>query len=59
MSDIKKEVLDLVEKVEAGVNEYENINKIISILSEAIEANEIEIEFALEIDERLGLEYFC
>lgn len=59
MNDIKKEVLELVEKVEAGENEYENVHKIIRILSEAVDARKVEVEFAVEIDERIGLNYFC
>ena len=59
MTDIKKEVLEWVEKVEAGVDEYENVNKIISILSKALDECTVEKQFALEIDERIGLEYFC
>lgn len=59
MNEIKKEVLELVEKVEAGINEYENVHKIITILSEAVDARKVEVEFAIEIDERLGLDYFC
>lgn len=58
MNEIKKEVLELAEKVEAGVDECKNIHKIINILSKAVEARKVEVEFALEMDERLGLEYF-
>lgn len=58
MNSVKKEVMDLVEKVEAGVDEYININEIINILSKALKECTIEKQFALEIDERLGLEYF-
>lgn len=59
MNEIKKEVLELVEKVEDGVDEYENVHKIIRILSEAVDARKVENEFAVEIDERIGLNYFC
>lgn len=59
MNEVKKEVMELVEKIEAGVDEYMNINKVISVLSKALEECTIEKQFALEIDERLGLEYFC
>lgn len=59
MNEVKRQVLDLVKKVEAGINEYENVHKIIEILSEAVDTRKVEIEFAIEIDERLGLDYFC
>lgn len=58
MSKIEKEVLELVEKIEAGVDEYMNVNKVISILKSALEDEEVDMDFVLEIDERLGLEYF-
>lgn len=58
MKDIKKEVLELVEEIEAGKNEYVNVHKIITILNEAIRTNKVDKEFVMEIDNRLGLEYF-
>lgn len=58
MNEVKKEVMELVEKIEAGIDEYTNVNKIIKVLSKALDECKIEKQFALEIDERLGLEYF-
>lgn len=58
MNEIKKEVMELVEKIEAGIDEYTNVNKVIKILSKALVDCKLEKQFVLEIDERLGLEYF-
>ena len=58
MDVVKNRVMELVNEVEAGVNEYENVNRIIDLLSKALETGKVDKQFVMQIDERLGLEYF-
>lgn len=58
MNNIKQEILALVNEVEMGINEYENVNKIIKLLSNAVKNKTVSVDFAKQIDERIGLEYF-
>ena len=58
MDVVKNRVMELVKEIEAGVNEYENVNRVISLLDKALETGKVDKEFVMQIDERLGLEYF-